>query len=219
MDEEEKNDGREPMISWHMDKIEALDKVFYATMILIAEAREKLVDAADEVLDSVNVCEFRKAIRLGTRQVSDAFISLQRHLGELEKLIQQKDNLVQEIYDEMFDGDKIFIKKEIRELIEEQMSACSSRERFRYLHIQLGEHTLTRLEELQSVRKFPLDKIVEAIIANVMRNDKAFEALKEDNRGKAPYVDAEQECFIGLKFQENLRALEEQERRRLGRLY
>ncbi len=219
MDGEQREDGREPMISWHMDKIEALDEIFFDTMIRTAEASIDLINSLDAVLDSMNTTRFIEAVRLGTYKVPNSFISFQRCLGDLERLIRKKDDLIKEIYDEFFDGDKVFIKKEIRELVEEQMTSCSSRERFQNLTIQIEEQTLHRFEELQAVREFPLTRIAEAILANLIKDDEFFEALKDDNRGKPPYVKESKECFVGVKFKEKMRALKEQEKRRLARLY
>lgn len=75
---------------------------------------------------------------------------------------------------------------------------------------QIGEHTLSRLEELKAVHYYPIELIAEAILANVMRSDKLFEELKEENRGKPSYVEGQDMCFSAVKFREMLTVMKKQ---------
>ncbi len=219
MDKKHKEDGRESMISWHMDKIDDLDEAFYDAMILTAKAYGKLITEGGVMLDYINKTEFGEAALKGISTLSDAFINLQKCLGEIERLVRKKHALVDEIYKEYDDDDEVYAKDEIRKLMEDQMGIYRSRLRFKYLDFQIGEHTLSRLEELKAVRYYPIELIAEAILANVMRSDKLFEVLKEENRGKPSYVEGEDMCFSAVKFREMLTVMKKQEKKRLAGLF
>lgn len=196
-----------------MDKIEDLDEAFYDAITLTAKGHRKLITEAGEMLDYINRNEFGQAILKGKRALSDAFINLQKCLGEIERLVRKKHNLVDEIYKEYDDEDEVYAKDEIRKLMEDQMGIYNTRWRFRFLDFHIGEHTLSRLEELKAVRYFPIELIAEGILANVMRNEKLFEVLKEENRGKPAYVQGGDMCFSAVKFREMLTVMKMQEKK------
>lgn len=164
--------------------------------------------------------QFEKASQLGYTEVASAFIFLQRALGGLNDTNGRKQELIQDIGLEVGKDHKDIRYEEVAPFVEGGMESLKPIKNPMKIEIFIGDKTVEKLNELESIRNTPKEHLVENIVASAMRDNAEVWRDEESGASPTPHIEREEkEFYTSEEVSNRMKARAEQHRQRRAYLY
>ena len=210
----------ERSVSKRKAEISKINDSFFGEVIGVSQAIGELKESLESISKCLDERQFEKASQLGYTEVASAFIFLQRALGGLNDTNGRKQELIQDIGLEVGKNHKDIHYEEIAPFVESGMESLKPIKNPTKIEIFIGDKTVEKLNELESIRNTPKEHLVENIVASAIKNDAKVWHELESSEPPIPHIKREEkELYTGEEVSSRMKARSEQHRQRRENLY
>lgn len=215
-----KQEDIESLAKENASEIDKINDSFIGEVIGVSQAIGELKEALDKIDHHLDERQFEKASKLGYDDVASAFIFLQRALGGLNDTNGRKQELIQDIAQEVGKRHQNIAYEEVASFVENKMESLTPIKNPMKIEILVGEKTAEKLCGLEKIRHTPIEHLAERIVASAMKNDEKSWQELESNEPPIPNIKREEKSSYTIdEVSNHMEARAEQHRQRRENLY
>ncbi len=215
-----KEDSIEKSVAKKKSEIRKINDSFFGEVIGVSQAIGELKESLEAISKCLDERQFEKASQLGYTEVASAFIFLQRALGGLNDTNGRKQELIQDVGLEVGKDHKDIRYEEVALFVESGMESLKPIKNPLKIEIFIGDKTVEKINELESIRNTPKEHLVENIVASAIKNDTKGLYELESSELPIPHIKREEkELYTSEEVSNRMKARAEQHRQRRENLY